>query len=199
MAFIYASRNQIHEAIAMCNMVNNKASGENVPADYGWVKGNVTSIEQKLREVIDVLKMRPDYTEAYLCLGWLHSKNGDIEKAIPAFKKAIEIMPDSYNAHLCLGNMYVRKGEIKDAITEYGKVLEILSKKAQDSMSLGLESTRKGDSGQAVNYFNEVLRVDPECEEAYALLADAYEKRGLYSVGMVLRLQGERLKQGAHN
>src|SRR3990167_6474111 len=120
MAFIYASRNQIHEAIAMCNMVNNKASGENVPADYGWVKGNVTSIEQKLREVIDVLKMRPDYTEAYLCLGWLHSKNGDIEKAIPAFKKAIEIMPDSYNAHLCLGNMYVRKGKKKDAIPEYG-------------------------------------------------------------------------------
>ena len=241
MAFIYASRNQIHEAIAMCNMVINKASGENVPADYGWVKGNVTSIEQKRREVIDVMKMRPDYTEAYLCLGWLHSKNGEIDEAITACKKAIELMPDvtvqplplnsveeptpspsqegntkspllggdlgvgelllpdSYDAYLCLGNMYVQKGEIKNAITEYGKTLEILSKKAQDNMSLGLEFTKKGDIVQAINYFNEVLRVDPECAEAYALLADAYEKKGLYSIGMVLRFQGERLKQGMHN
>lgn len=199
MAFIYASRNQIHEAIETCNMVNNKASGENVPADYGWVKGNVTSIEQKLREVIDVLKMRPDYTEAYLCLGWLHSKNGDIEKAIPAFEKAIELMPDSYNAHLCLGNVYVQKGEIQDALGEYNKVWEILSKKVQDDIAEGLASIKKGDIGQAIDYFNEALRVGPECQEAYAFLADAYEKKGLYSVGMVLRLQGERLKQEAHN
>ena len=93
----------------------------------------------------------------------------------------------------------MQKGEIKNAITGYGKVLEILSKKAQDNMSLGLESTKKGDIGQAINYFNEALRVDPECEEAYALLADAYEKKGLHSIGMALRLQGERLKQGVNN
>ncbi|MDO8745838.1 MAG: tetratricopeptide repeat protein [Candidatus Brocadiaceae bacterium] len=199
MAFIYASQNQIHEAIEMCNMVNNKASGENVSADYGWVKGNVTSIEQKLREVMDVLKMKPDYTEAYLCLGWLHSKNGEIDEAITAFRKVIELMPDSYNVHLCLGNMYVQKGEIKNAITEYDKVLEILSKKVHDDMAQGLALIKKGDIGQAVDCFNEVLRVDPECGEAYAFLADAYEKKGLYSVGMVLRLQGERLKQGVQN
>ena len=78
---------------------------------------------------MDVLKTRPDYIEAYLCLGWLHSKNGEIDEAITAFRKAIELMPDSYNAHLCLGNVYVQKGEIKDALGEYNKVWEILSKK----------------------------------------------------------------------
>ena len=114
MAFIYASQNQRHEAIEMCKMVNNKASGENVSADYGWVRGKVSSMEQKQREVMDVLKMKPDYTEAYLCLGWLHSKNGEIDKAITAFKKAIELMPDSHNVHLCLGNVYVQKGGNKE-------------------------------------------------------------------------------------
>ncbi len=198
-AFIYASQNQIHEAIAMCNLINNKASGENVPADYGWVKGNLTSIEQKLGEVIDVLKMRPDYTEAYLCLGWLHSKNGDREKAIPAFRRAVELTPDSYNAHLYMGNLYVQKGEIQDALGEYNKVWEILSKKVQDDIALGLASIKKGDVGQAIDYFNEALRVGPECQEAYTFLADAYEKKGLYSVGMVLRLQGERCKQGVQD
>ena len=144
-------------------------------------------------------KTRPDYIEAYLCLGWLHSKNGEIDEAITAFRKAIELMPDSYNAHLCLGNVYVQKGEIKDALGEYNKVLEILSKKAQDAMAQGLASIKKGDIGQAVDCFNEVLRSDPECGEAYTFLADAYEKKGLYSVGMALRLQGERLKQEVHN
>ena len=177
MAFIYASQNQLHEAIAMCNMVNNKASGENVPADYGWVKGNVTSIEQKLREVIDVLKMSPDYTEAYLCLGWLHSKNGDIEKAIPAFRRAIELMPDSYNAHLCLGNVYVQKGEIKDALGEYNKVWEILSKKVQDGIAQGLASIKKGDIGQAIDYFNEALRVGRNVRKHMPFLQMPMKKR----------------------
>jgi tetratricopeptide (TPR) repeat protein len=200
MAFIYASQNQVHEAIAVCKMISEKTSVNNaISTNYGWVKGKVSSIEQKLREVIDVLEMRPDYTEAYLCLGWLYSEDGESEKAIDAFRKVIELMPDSYDAHLYLGNVYVQRGEIKNAITEYDKVLEILSKKAQDAMAQGLASIKKGDIGEAVDCFNEALRVDPECEEAYAFLADAYEKKGLYSVGMVLRLQGERIKQGVHN
>src|SRR3972149_4667758 len=91
MAFIYASQNQIHEAIAMCNMVNNKASGENVPTDYGWVKEKVSSLEQKLREILDVLEMKPDYKEAYGCFGGVHSKSGETEKAINAFRKVIEL------------------------------------------------------------------------------------------------------------
>ncbi|MDO8140136.1 MAG: tetratricopeptide repeat protein, partial [Candidatus Brocadiales bacterium] len=200
MANIYASQNQVREAIETYNIINNRTSEKNnIGTDYGWVRGNVSSVDQKQREVLDVLEMKPEYPEAYLCLGWLYWKNGESEKAIAAFKKAIELMPDSYNAHLYLGNVYVQKGEIKDAFTEYNKVVEIVSKKAQDNMSLGLEFVKKGDIGQAINYFNEVLRVDPECEEAYALLADAYEKKGLYGVGMALRLQVERLKQGMHN
>ncbi|MBI5678455.1 MAG: tetratricopeptide repeat protein, partial [Planctomycetes bacterium] len=139
------------------------------------------------------------YTEAYLCLGWLHSKNGDIEKAIPAFRKAIELMPDSHDAYLYLGNLYVQKGEIQDALDEYNKACEILSKKAQDAMAQGLASIKKGDIGRAIDCFNEALRVEPASQEAYAFLADAYEKKGLYSVGIVLRLQGERLKREAHN
>jgi Tfp pilus assembly protein PilF len=180
-------------------MINNKASGENVPANYGWVRGKVSSIEQKLREVRDVLEMRPYYTEAYLCLGWLHSKNGESEKAIDAFRKVIELTPDSYDAHLYLGNLYVQRGDIKNALDEYRNASEILAKTNQDDLEQGMAFLNRGNIEQAINCFNKVLKRNPECEEAYALLADAYEKKGLYSVGMVLRLQGERLKQEAHN
>jgi len=128
MAFLYASQDQLHEAIAMCNMVIDKASAKNdLVKDYGWIKGKIPSIGQKLREVTDVLEIKPDYTEAYLCLGWLHSKNGEHEKAVAAFKKVVELLPDSYNAHLHLGNVYVQKGQIKEALDEYNKALNILS------------------------------------------------------------------------
>jgi len=152
-----------------------------------------------LREVIDVLEMRPDYTEAYLCLGWLHSKNGDIEKAIPAFRRAVELMPDSYDAHLYLGNLYVQRGEIKNALDEYRKASEIVSKENRNHLEQGMAFLNGGNIEQAINCFNKVLKNNSECEEAYTLLADAYEKKGLYSVGMVLRLQGERRKQGVQD
>ena len=110
MAFIYASQNRINDAIAMCNMVINKTSAKDaIFTDYGWIKGKVPLIEQKFREVMDVLEIKPDYSEAHLCLGWLYSKNGEGEKAVTAFKKAIKLTPDSYNAHLCLGSLYAQK------------------------------------------------------------------------------------------
>ena len=196
LAFIYASQNRINDAIAMCNMAINKTSAKDaIFTDYGWIKGNVSSIEQKFREVMDVVEIKPDYTEAYLCLGWLHSKNGESEKAVTAFKKAIELTPDSYNAHLCLGSLYAQKGEIKDALNEYNKALEIQYKKVQDKTILGLSYFKNGDVEQAIDYFNDVLKFNPEYTDAYFLLADAYEKKGLYSVSAVLRSQGEKLKQ----
>ena len=62
-------------------------------------------------------------------------------------------------------------------------------------MTHGLTSFKMGDIDQAVACFNDALKVNPECDEAYFLLADAYTKKGMYSVGAALRVEGERLKQ----
>lgn len=128
MAFLYASENQLNEAVEMCNMVVHTISEKNDRIhDYGWVKGKVPSMEQKFREVLDVLETKSDYPEAYLCLGWLYSRDGKHEQAIAAFKKVLELTPDSYNVHVYLGNAYVQKGQIKDALNEYAKALDVPS------------------------------------------------------------------------
>lgn len=207
MAFMYAAQNQIHQAIEMCTMIMNKPpSNSDILKDYSWIQGKVLSIEQKFREVLDVLVSKPDYPEAYICLGWLYAKNGEAEKAITSYRKALELISNSYraekidvynllyNTHVCLGNIYVQKGEIQDALNEYNKAREILSGKAQDDMIRGLACLKEGDAEQAIQYFNSVLKISPQYKEIYCFLADAYEKKGLYSVGMVLRLQGGRLQ-----
>ncbi len=192
-AFIHASQNQVPKAITMCHMIMDTLSADNNENnriyDYSWVRGNVPSIEHKFREVMDVLQIKSDYPEAYVSLGWLHSKNGEGEKAAAAFRKAIEFMPDSHDAHVHLGNVYLQKGEISSALQEYSRASEIFRKKARDDMIQGLESLKKGEIEQAIACFNTILKVDPEYKEVYASLADAYEKKGLYGIGMVLRSQ----------
>lgn len=124
MAFLYVSQDQLHAAVAMCNRTINTMSVKNDRvSDYGWIRGNVPSIEQKFREVMDILEVKPDYTEAYLCLGWLYSKNGEAERAINSFRKILELTSDSYKAHVYLGNAYVQRGQIKDALNEYSMAL----------------------------------------------------------------------------
>ncbi len=128
MAFLYVSQDQLHEAVAMCNKTIDTMSVKNDRvSDYGWIRGNVPSIEQKFREVMDVLEVKPDYTEAYLCLGWLYSKNGEAERAINSFRKILELTSDSYKAHVYLGNAYVQRGQIKDALNEYNMALHRVS------------------------------------------------------------------------
>ncbi|TLD42197.1 MAG: Tetratricopeptide TPR_2 repeat protein [Candidatus Jettenia ecosi] len=280
MAFMYATQNQIHQAIEICAMIMNKPrSHDGALKDYSWVKGGVPSIEQKLREVMDVLELKPDYQEAYICLGWLYAKNGEAEKAIASYRKALELISAScrresssnapndnpsasffpnhfnppypnllcppapipsfskggngsggkglgrisreeqqmvgleertggigghtgktdfydllYTTHVHLGNIYVQKGEIQAALNEYNKAQEVLSGKAQDDIVQGLACLDEGDAEQAIQHFNAVLKINPQCKEVYFFLADAYEKKGLYSAGMVLRLQGEKVK-----
>ncbi|NUO09424.1 MAG: tetratricopeptide repeat protein [Candidatus Brocadia sp.] len=128
MAVLYASQDQLEEAITMCDMVIDKisANGKSIK-DFGWMRGKVPFIDQKFREVMDILEIKSDYAEAYLCLGWLYSKKGEDGKAISAYKKVIGLTPDSYDAHRRLGNAYIQKGEIKDAAIEYKKALNILS------------------------------------------------------------------------
>ena len=93
------------------------------------------------------------------------------------------------------GKLVRTKGEIKDALNEYNKALEIQYKKIQDKALIGLSYFKNGDVEQAIDYFNDVLKFNPEYTDAYFLLADAYEKKGLYSVSAVLRSQGEKLRQ----
>ena len=197
MAMLLASQNQIREALALCTTIVNKTvENDRVTKDFSWVKGTVPSIEQKFREVLDVLEIKPDYTDGYLCLGWLHSKNGEMGKAVNAYKKAIELAPDSADAHCYLGNMYIQEGEIKDALQEYSRVFEILSIKAGDAMARGLIYLKNGDTEQAIECFKSVLRFDPEYKDACLSLADAYEKRGQYSMSAPLKLQAERIRRG---
>ncbi|MFN3531262.1 MAG: tetratricopeptide repeat protein [Candidatus Brocadia sp.] len=127
MAFLYASQDMLNEAIAVCNTIIESAENNDMIKDYGWIRGKVPSIEQKFREVRDVLEIKSDYPDAYLCLGWLHAKNGEHGKAIAAFQKAVELTSDSYNTHRYLGNLYVQSGKIKEALYEYHKALNILS------------------------------------------------------------------------
>jgi tetratricopeptide (TPR) repeat protein len=196
MAMILASQNQVREALALCTTIVNKTvENVHVTKDFGWVKGTVPSIEQKFREVLDVLEIKPDYTEGYICLGWLYSKNGEMEKAVNAYKKAIELAPDSADAHRYLGNTYIQEGKIRDALQEYAKVFEILSIKAGDDLARGLMYLKNGNTEQAIECFKSVLMFDPGCKDACLSLADAYEKRGQYSMSAPLMLQAGRMKQ----
>ncbi|MCF6159418.1 MAG: tetratricopeptide repeat protein [wastewater metagenome] len=244
-AFLSASQNQIHQAVADCIAMVHEVSAEYTMEDYGWIKGNVPSIGQKLREVTDVLRLKPDYGKGYVCLGWLYSKNGESEKAVDSYRKAIALLSDVYDSklpsgsagsnfpsfmssngenmtyhkdnsqlnevgimnhpgedlcdllsctHVHLGNVYIQRGQIHDALNEYNRALGVLLKRTQDDSAQGLTHLEEGDIDRAIFYFNRVLKFHPGHKETYFLLADAYEKKGLYHIGKTLRLQGEKLQ-----
>ena len=206
-AFLCATQNQLQKAIKACRTaLEVQSSHQNAASDYSWIKGNTLSIDQKFREVADVLQTNPNYREAYLCLGWLHSKNGEPEKSLAAYRKVVELTTNGqpalknsadtilYTAYLHLGNVHAQKGEAADALSAYNRALEIFSLKTQNDIREGISCLDSSNVDEAINCFNRALKTNPERKEVYFLLANAYEKQGLHGIGAVLRMQGEKLK-----
>jgi tetratricopeptide (TPR) repeat protein len=77
----------------------------------------------KYQEAVDsfkqVVRISPDYAEAYYGIGWAYGEMGKYQEAIEGYKKAISAGPDLSKAHSALGLIYIIINDRKSALKEY--------------------------------------------------------------------------------
>jgi tetratricopeptide (TPR) repeat protein len=89
-----------------------------------------------------VIRIRPDYAEAYNDLGILLVRTGRVQEAIAEYQQALRIKPDYADAHFNLGNALSKiPGRSAEAIAEYQAAARV----RPDYANLASERIRDAD------------------------------------------------------
>lgn len=108
-----------------------------------------------------VIRLAPDWIEAYLNLGVAHYQLAEWEEARKVFAAAVEIDPASPIARYNLGCVLEEMGEIDEAISQLKRAIRTTPGHADAHFNLALAYERKNDHSQARQHWSLYLRYDP--------------------------------------
>ena len=118
-------------------------------------------------------------------LGVRYLSEGNYEEAVIAFTAAIEIEPNHAEAYVGLADTYIGMSDLAQARDVLAGGLGVVDddtmlhgKLSDVEYDMGQEELEKGNYDEAVEHFQGALEHDPDREDAYLGLADAYLGQG---------------------
>jgi tetratricopeptide (TPR) repeat protein len=129
----------------------------------------------------NILKLNPDYTDAYFWIGYLHEETGKRSHAMDYWKKTLELDPDHSDGLNSLGYVYAEEGtNLDEAEVLVKHALEIKPDSPAYLDSLGWIYFKKKDFPKAKEYIEKAsnLLKDPVILDH---LGDVYYALGNFS------------------
>jgi tetratricopeptide (TPR) repeat protein len=141
-----------------------------------------------------VLKIKPDYAEAYYNLGVVLKVKGDLEAAIDSYKQALNIKPDYTEVYNNMGNALRDKGDLEAAIDSYKQALKIKPDFAEAYYNLGVAQSDKGDLEAAIESYKQALNIKPDYTKVFINMGVAQSDKGDLEAAIDSYKQALRIK-----
>lgn len=90
----------------------------------GRLRLKLQRYEAAIKSLQKAVRLKPDYTLAWLNLSSAYKLNGQIGAARNAAEKANETDPESASPHFALGEIYLGEQKLNEAITQYKKAIQ---------------------------------------------------------------------------
>jgi Tfp pilus assembly protein PilF len=145
-----------------------------------WQTGKFDDAAQQLREVV---RLKPDYAEAFYTLGTVYKQAGKLPEAAEALRKALRLQPDFAGAHTTLAAVLRQQGDQAGAATESKLGAEMVQQKmtlqaATFNTNSGMRLLNAGDVDGAISQFENAIKADGSYAPAHQQLALALERKG---------------------
>lgn len=114
-----------------------------------------------------LVKLVPEYYEAWFNLGFFEQRNSNLEAAAEAFLAAARVQPLSVEPMQALGQIYHLLGDLKAAESSYQAALSLAGDSPHLLWNLGLVLEQCGDSQGAAQQFSRLVKSDPDHGEAW--------------------------------
>jgi choline-sulfatase len=122
--------------------------------------------------------LQPDTMIARYELGVAYYESGDLPRAAREFEAVVTRLPEFADARYSLGSVYARIDRVADATNELRASLALEPRHFRANLLLGRILTLQNQGTAALPYLRTAVDVDPRSAEAFAFLADAYDKVG---------------------
>jgi len=129
-------------------------------------EGQKLQEEGKYNEAIkkfqEALKIKPNYSSAYIGMGICFKESNVYNKAIENFRKAIELHPNHSKAWKCMGNVYEKMENYRKAIESYEKAVQINSGYREVWKDMGVLYQKLGGYQNAIYCYKQLKKLNPQ-------------------------------------
>jgi tetratricopeptide (TPR) repeat protein len=166
--------------------------GENTPEtpepndNKDWMRWNNLGIalldqfqyQESIQAFTEVVKLRPDYPDAYTNVGLTEIVWEKYESARTAIGKALSIDPNNARAHYYDGLLQRRAGNTKAEIADFSKVVEMFPQSRDARRELGITYYQQNNNAAAIEQFEALQKIDPDDLAAHYNLSILYRRVG---------------------
>jgi tetratricopeptide (TPR) repeat protein len=80
---------------------------------------NTGQFDDAAEDFKTVIRLKPEFPEAYDNLGWLSARRGDYGEGILYLTKSLELRPENGWAHYNRGHMFLKRGDMESALKDF--------------------------------------------------------------------------------
>lgn len=133
------------------------------------------------KAVLEAIKIKPDYSEAYAYLGVICKQLREISEAIKAYEKVIAINPNYVEAYYNLGVILAEGGKLAEAADYFRASIKLKPDYAEAYNNLGvvLKSQPNSSFGEMEDVFRKALALNSQYAEPHYNLAAILTEEGI--------------------
>ena len=129
--------------------------------------------EDAIVQYRDVIKIKPEFTEAHNNLGLEYVTLNKWQDAAMHFRSAIRIRPKWAEAHLNLGALLLKRDDLDGVEAQFLHALRIQPDFAGAQNNLGIALQNIGRIEEAIAHYQDALRIRPDYAEVHNWLGTA--------------------------
>jgi tetratricopeptide (TPR) repeat protein len=167
-------------------MGDNQPERVNSEDNPDWMRWNNLGIslldqfqyQESVQAFNEVVKLRPDYANAYTNIGLTEIVWEKYDSARKAINKALTLDPSSARALYYDGLLQRRAGNTEKEISDFRKVVEMFPESRDARRELGITYYQKNENQAALEQFQYLQKIDPDDLAAHYNLSILYRRMG---------------------
>ncbi len=131
---------------------------------------NLGNDDLAVRDTTKAISLDPASANSYFVRGAALQSKGDYDGAIRDYAQVVTLAPDHESAYLAMGTAYFSLEVYDHAVASFDKAIELNKAEPTYYLLRGIANREAGKTARAIADLQEALRLDPQNDQATALL-----------------------------
>lgn len=126
-----------------------------------------------------ILKLQPDYGNAYTLIGLIEYEQGNVDTAVRWWNELAKLEPNNPEPHINLGTLRQKEHRHEQAVGHFRDAVRRAPDDLGANLKLGLILSTTGHVSEAMQIGERLAKLSPDRPEGFSLLANGLHEQGL--------------------